>query len=94
MTSLEEIFQNAQTDSVDLEGVLHLAGQDLCHYARVLTGSPELAEDAVQDTLVALLELGAQARSVECTRAWLFTVLLGDPEVRGKHKEAKHERRK
>lgn len=75
MTSLEDIFQNAHSDSLDLEGVLRLTGQDLYHYARVLTGSPELAEDAVQDTLVALLELGARAQSVECPRAWLFTVL-------------------
>ncbi|MBI3832433.1 MAG: RNA polymerase sigma factor [Planctomycetes bacterium] len=73
MTSLEEIFQHSH--SVDLEGVLRLLGKDLFHYARVLTGSPELAEDAVQDTLVALLELGAGTQAVECPRAWLFTVL-------------------
>jgi RNA polymerase sigma-70 factor (ECF subfamily) len=75
MTSLEEIFQHSQSNSVDLEGVLRLLGKDLFHYARVLTGSPERAEDAVQDTLVALLELGAGAKDVECPRAWLFTVL-------------------
>ncbi|MCW8133646.1 MAG: sigma-70 family RNA polymerase sigma factor, partial [Planctomycetota bacterium] len=74
MQSLEALFAD-MVQEVDLEAVLKLVGQELVHYARVVTGSRELAEDAVQDTLVALLKLGPRAREISEPRAWLFTVV-------------------
>lgn len=75
MDALERLFGEAGPAGPDLEALLRLLGQELFHYARVLTGSPERAEDALQDLLVVLLEQGAAARQIKNPRAWLFTVL-------------------
>lgn len=74
MQPLEPFFARAG-DGIDLEAVLRLVGQELIHYARVVTGSSEHAEDAVQDALVALLKLGPGAAQIAEPRAWLFTVV-------------------
>jgi len=57
-------------------------GQELFHYARVLTGDVSSAEDALQDTLVAWLEQTARGRAIESPRAWLFTVLRRKAQAR------------
>lgn len=75
MEPLEKAFAEAADGCVDLEAILRETGQALHHYARVLAGGPEQAEDAVQDLLLALLKQGARLRTVEHPRAWLFTVL-------------------
>ncbi|HYF49968.1 MAG TPA: RNA polymerase sigma factor [Planctomycetota bacterium] len=75
MDALQSVFQASTADGVDLDAVMRLVGQELLHYARLITGSAETAEDAVHDTLVALLQQGDGARKIESSRAWLFTVL-------------------
>src|SRR5476651_760805 len=75
MDSLETHFQASLHASIDLDAVLSILGQELHHYARVLAGSREAGEDALQDTLVALLQEGPKAAKIRTPRAWLFTVL-------------------
>ena len=75
MDSLDPLFKDALRASIDLDAVMRVLGQELHHYARVLAGSREAGEDALQDTLVALLQEGAKAAKIRTPRAWLFTVL-------------------
>ena len=75
MDDLNAIFASAARSELDLDAVVRIAGQELLHYARVLLGPYQTAEDAVQDTLVALLKEGKKAAQINCPRAWLFTVL-------------------
>src|SRR5579884_1251425 len=75
MDELTAIFASAARREIDLDAVLQIAGQELLHYARVLLGPYQTAEDALQDTLVALLQEGTKAAQINCPRAWLFTVL-------------------
>jgi RNA polymerase sigma factor (sigma-70 family) len=75
MDRLADIFKAAARGCIDVDAVMELIGQELHHYARVLAGSPETGEDALQDTLVALLQEGSKASAIRNPRAWLFTVL-------------------
>lgn len=75
MDPLSVVFKAAARESIDLDAVMELLGQELHHYARVLAGSPEAGEDALQDCLVALLQEGTKAAAIRSPRAWLFTVL-------------------
>lgn len=75
MEPLETVFRNAETSRAVLDPVLEGLGQELLHYARSVTGSEARADDAFQDLLVALLELGPRVREVRKPRSWLFTVL-------------------
>ena len=74
-TSSAQFSAPAAHAEIDLDALVDAIGQELLHYARVLAGSPESAEDAVQDTLVALLQEGSKAAQIRTPRAWLFTVL-------------------
>jgi len=75
MEPLQRLFQDADSTGVNVEELMRVLGQDLFHYARVLSGTRDGAEDAVQDLLVVLLQQGQSARQIENPRAWLFTVL-------------------
>ena len=75
MQDLSAVFAAAARAEIDLDALLSMAGQELLHYARVLLGPYQSAEDAVQDTLVALLQEGQRAAEIKNPRAWLFTVL-------------------
>ncbi len=75
MDNLDSLFQDSLKSDIDLDAVLRILGQELHHYARVLAGSREAGEDALQDTLVALLQEGPKAAKIRAPRAWLFTVL-------------------
>jgi RNA polymerase sigma factor (sigma-70 family) len=72
---LNSIFGATAHAEIDLDAVVHAAGQELLHYARVLLGPHQCAEDAVQDTLMALLKEGKKAAHIRNPQAWLFTVL-------------------
>jgi RNA polymerase sigma factor (sigma-70 family) len=62
--------------TVDVEGdVLPGLQRELGRFALRLTGDPDLAEDAVQEAMVRLLEAGG-VDSVENPRAWLHRVTL------------------
>jgi RNA polymerase sigma-70 factor (ECF subfamily) len=75
MHSLREIFDANGAGDVDLEALVRVAGQELFHYARVLTGSEGMAEDCLQDLMVTVLQQRARLREIRDPRAWLFTVI-------------------
>lgn len=75
MDQLSAIFVVSEHREIDLDAVMSAVGQELLHYARVLCGSLETAEDSVQDTLLSLLKEGPRAAHINSPRAWLFTVL-------------------
>ncbi len=75
MDLVEKVFCGATGQGVDLDGLIEAVGSEMFHYARVISGSPSGAEDAVQDLFVALLEQRHGLPKIRSPRAWLFTVL-------------------
>lgn len=75
MGQLEQVFQGATAEHIDLDALIEATGSELFHYAQAVTGSRSRAEDAVQDLFVALLEQRRSLSSVREPRSWLFTVL-------------------
>ena len=64
--------------AVSLEKLFSEQGERLFVYALSVTGSPERAEDAVQEAWVAALR--CPPRSVESARPWLMRVVRNSEE--------------
>ena len=71
---LEILRRVAQGDRQALTDLYRRHGQDLFQYLQHLTGDRDLAEELLQDTLVAAWKNAATYRAEGSARAWLFGI--------------------
>ena len=64
----------ASGDRAALSALVHRHWASLFRYTRRMTGDEAAAEDALQDTFVAVMEHAATFRGESSARAWLYTL--------------------